>query len=358
MKKILVLGASGAMGMPLAEMLSHNPDVKVTATSRRKMESNTAVCWVQGNGKDIPFLESLLVEGQFDGVVDFLVYSTEEFKERYELFLKQCKHYIFLSSARVYAATNDVIDESFPRILDVSNDAAYLSTDPYELAKARQEDLLNNSGFRNYTIVRPSLTYNNTRMQFTIFELNEWIYRVFDNNSIIFPEEMSSVVTTMTYGQDVASAIVKLLFNPLSMGETFNINGGGSSTWGQILEIYTNAIQQYHGRKPSICFVKNVESIAEHLNRLGQYKMARGINRQFSNEKLKRVIGPMEFISIENGLTQCMKVFFQNADQLRYPDFRTAAYLDRLANEYTPLLRFDTAKRKLGYALCRFGLYE
>lgn len=357
MKKILVLGATGAMGMPLIEYLSSLPDYLVYATSRSKQNSLN-INWIQGNGQDFSWVKHLLEDTHFDAIVDFLNYSTNAFKERYEFYLSHTDHYIFLSSARVYAVTEEVIDETSPRILDVCKDKDYLSGDTYDLAKARSEDLLLNSSHTNYTIVRPSITYNSSRLQFCIFELNEWVYRVLDGNSIIFPKQLESVFTTMTHGKDVAYSISKLMFLPESFGEIFNINGGGCSTWGDILKIYRKAIENCTNKTVKVCEVDNVEKIAIDLQRYYQYKYARGVSRRFSNDKLESVIGPFEWLSIEQGLTECIQQFFENGANINRPDFRKIAYFDRLVHEFTPLSRFDSIKRKAGYCLYRLGLYK
>lgn len=52
-----------------------------------------------------------------------------------------------MSSARVYAENNALISEDSPRLLDVSTDAVYLRTNEYALAKAREENILRNSGY-------------------------------------------------------------------------------------------------------------------------------------------------------------------------------------------------------------------
>lgn len=355
MKKILVLGATGAMGSPLVGILSQNSDYEVYASSR-KQHDDQGICWLQGNAKDYSWIHSLLEQTRFDAIVDFLNYSTAEFQERYRFFLAHTDHYLFLSSARVYAKSDSVLTENSSRILDVCTDESYLSGDSYALAKAREENLLNSSGKNNYSIIRPSLTYNNTRMQFTLFELNEWIYRVLDGNSIIFPEEMAEVRTTMTHGNDVAAVIARLILNPAAFGETFNISGGGSRSWEDILHIYQGAILNATGKPVKVCPVKDAAKIAGELKRYDQYRLARGISREFSNAKVEAVAGPYSWLSPEDGLPQCIAHFFHNGAEIKHPDARRAAYYDRLAGEYSKLSHFSSAKQKLQYCLCRFGV--
>ena len=355
MKRVLVLGATGAMGKPLVEILSKNPEIIVYASSR-KDHRDPIIHWLKGNGKNIEWLKRTLCDTQYDAIVDFMNYNTAEFQERYQFILSHTSHYIFVSSARVYDKCDGIINESSPRILDVCKDQEYLSNDTYELAKAREEDILNHSNYPNYTIIRPSLTYNYDRLQLTIFEKDEWLYRIFDGNSIIFPQEMKNVYTTMTYGGDVAHAVSKMILNKNTYRETFNVCSKESRTWGDIYDTYRKAIEKHLDVKSKLACVNNVEKIAKDLNRYTQYALARGINRRFSNNKLESTIGEYSWISIDNGLMNCIEDFFRCGANIHYPSPRMAAYLDRLVHEYTPLKRFDTTKQKLGYLLCRAGV--
>ena len=138
---ILVLGGTGAMGVHLVELLSQRGDA-VFVTSRRERPSRKNVTYVQGDAHNNDFLQTLLNSRRWDAIVDFMVYRTEEFRHRMPQLLAATAQYVFLSSSRVYADSAGPITEDSPRLLDVSADAAYLKTDEYALAKARQENAL------------------------------------------------------------------------------------------------------------------------------------------------------------------------------------------------------------------------
>ena len=96
--KILILGGTGAMGVPLVNFLNNGIN-DVYVTSRVQKESDGKVHYIRGNAHEIEFINSLLRE-QYDAIVDFMVYSTEEFKNRVHLFLENTKQYVFFSSSR------------------------------------------------------------------------------------------------------------------------------------------------------------------------------------------------------------------------------------------------------------------
>ena len=148
--KILVLGGTGAMGVDLVRILAERGE-NVIVTSRAKRESAANnVKYLQGDAHDPAFLQSLLRDS-YGAIVDFMVYTTEEFQYKVDLFLNSTKQYVFMSSSRVYADSKTPITENSARLLEVCKDEVYLKTDEYALSKARQEDLLCESGKSNWT---------------------------------------------------------------------------------------------------------------------------------------------------------------------------------------------------------------
>ena len=148
MKKILLLGGTGAMGVYLREYLTQEPDTHVYITSRRAQTDMDAIRYLQGDAHDLAFLRTCLATVQPDAVVDFMVWNTAQFEQVCPLLLQHTKHYLFLSSYRVFAEQIPLTEKS-PRLLDVCPDKTYLQTDEYGLTKARQENILRQSGRKN-----------------------------------------------------------------------------------------------------------------------------------------------------------------------------------------------------------------
>lgn len=98
------------------------------------------ISFAVGNAHDQVFLDCLL-DSKWDAIVDFMVWSTAEFSERYKKLLSAAEQYVFTSSYRVYADSSVITEES-PRLLDAVDDDEYLATDEYALSKARCENLL------------------------------------------------------------------------------------------------------------------------------------------------------------------------------------------------------------------------
>ena len=166
--KVLLLGGTGAMGAYLAEILAERGnDVFVTTRSDRK--ASQGITYIKGNAHSEEFLKSVISD-HYDAIADFMVYNTEEFKRRVDDLLAATEQYVFFSTSRVYSNADGDITEKTPRWLDVTDDQEFLSSDEYAITKARQEDILRKSGKKNWTIIRPYITYSNERLQLGVLE--------------------------------------------------------------------------------------------------------------------------------------------------------------------------------------------
>ena len=307
---ILVLGGTGAMGTHLISFLSENNDVNVIVTSRRERTGFGNIHYIVGNARDRAFLNGLLNNAHFDVIVDFMNYNYEEFLEYHQILLNATDHYVFLSSSRVYANTEGQITEECPRLLEVTKDKEFLSTNRYALRKAREEDMLRTSGMTNYSIIRPYITYSNRRLQLGIYEKEEWLYRVLNDKPLIMSKGILDKTTTLTFGRDVSLGIYKIaLGKPLA--DAVHITTMENMTWLEILKMYSSIIKKQTG-KDIILYtspeMKSIEMIYE-----GGYNTIydRQWNRQFDNAKAEKVCGHIDYLSMREGLSGCLEGFLR-----------------------------------------------
>lgn len=344
--KILILGGTGAMGSHLSDILSGRGD-EVCVTSRAAHAAHGNVAYVRGDAHDGAFLEPLLACRRWDAVVDFMVYSTVEFRRRVRLLLDATAQYVFLSSARVYAGSPAPITETSPRLLDVCRDVEYLSTDEYALAKARQEDMLRASGRAGWTIVRPYITYGEARLQLGVLEKESWLARALRGRTIVFSRDIAERSTTLTYGRDVARGIAALIGDGRAFGEAFNVTCGRSIRWGEVADIYAEVVGRKTGRRPEVLLADT-----HPLTMTAQVRYDRYYDRTFDESKMDGFIDTAGFADPREGLRLCLGRFLED------PAFgracvRTEAAFDRLAGERTPLSSFAGLRRKAAYLLFR-----
>ena len=332
--KVLVLGGTGAMGVHLVQLLS-NKNIETVVTTRNFIQSTDVnIKYIKGNAHNKEFLQSLLMK-PWDAIIDFMVYSTQDFKDRVSLLLNSTSQYIFLSSSRVYSDALEYITEKTPRLLDVSNDFEFLATDEYALSKARQEDILKNTGKINWTIIRPYITYSEKRLQLGVLEKEEWLYRALKGRTIIFSKDILSKETTLTYGLDVSKGIQHIIGEKSAIGETYNITSNESVTWKEVLSIYLEVIENKIGYKPKVIY-SDLNSFIKTHPATYQIKYDRLFNRKFDSSKIYRFIDLREFTQIKLGLKKCIECFVDNP-KFDFINWELEAIKDRQAIESTPL---------------------
>lgn len=241
MKKVLVIGGTGAMGIYLVPELL-NLGYAVDVLSLDAWESNHPnLRYFVGDAKDLETVSDYLKQG-YDGIVDFMIYRRDRFAEWYPKLLDSTSHYIFLSSYRVYANEEHPITEESPRLLDVSDDVDLLTSEDYAIYKAQSEDMLCRSSYRNWTIIRPAITYSARKFKLVTLEMQNTIGRAMVGKKVVLPKTAKDIQATLTWGGDVAKMISAILFNEQAYGETYTVSTAEHMTWGEVAEYYRDLV--------------------------------------------------------------------------------------------------------------------
>ncbi|MDR1635398.1 MAG: NAD-dependent epimerase/dehydratase family protein [Bifidobacteriaceae bacterium] len=305
-KEVLVLGGTGAMGTYLVPRLASASGTHCSVTTRqgrgrpgkesgRENALGDEVTYLRGNAHDLTFTSNILRKQRFDAIIDFMNYSTPEMRERVDLLLSHTDHYLFLSSARVFAESASPIHEESPRLLDVCSDARYLATDEYALSKARQENMLRDSHRRNWTILRPYITYSSRRFQLGTLEADQVVFRAWRGLPVALPREVLSRKTTMTWANDVASMIAALVSNPSSLGESFNLATSESRTWREVAGLYANSLGL-------VCQETELDAFLAATGSTEQVRRDRLFDRVFNSDKIEAATGIGPGVPLEEGL--------------------------------------------------------
>lgn len=242
MRKVLVLGATGAMGRYLVpELVSLHYDV--TGVGLEESAPWSDARYVQGDAFDQDFLSALLEE-KYDGIVNFMSYAPQKhrFEEYYKLFLENTEHYIFLSSCRVYDDLEIPVKETSPRLLDSSKDEELKASNDYCIHKARAEDLLVASDYNNWTVVRPATTFSTMRLQLVTLEFANCVGRALQGKKVVLPVQAKDKPATLSWGGDVAKVIARILFKEEAKREAYNVCSAENRTWEEIAAYYHDLV--------------------------------------------------------------------------------------------------------------------
>lgn len=348
--KVLIIGGTGHMGVYLCGILA-DMGYEVVCTSRKRYGVDNGVRYRCGDGLDIGFISQTIEIEKPDAIVDFMHYSTEQFRERFQLLLSKTKQYLFLSSYRVYADESPLKEDS-PQLLDTLKDADYLRTDEYALAKSRQESLLRKSGYKNWTILRPSIIYSHECFKLGCLEANIVCYRALRGLPIVIPKEMLAKRTALTWGKDAALLIARLVLNEKAMGEDFIVSSSEHLTWSDVVKVYSDVI----GLRI------NYVSLEQYCGLCNRYQVLydRMFDRCVDNSKIldATLTKHSELIPLKEGLSSELKQF------ARFPHYRGInikqnAIIDKLCGTVIPLNELPFKLRILYYkekysAICKF----
>src|SRR5574344_1213401 len=114
-QRVLVLGATGAMGQYLVPSLAKKGYQIDTVALNDAPWTFPNVTHVKADAKDQAFFLELMSR-KYDAMVDFMTYPTSQIATYLPLGLKSVGQYIFLSSCRVFADLEHPLKESSPRL--------------------------------------------------------------------------------------------------------------------------------------------------------------------------------------------------------------------------------------------------
>ena len=348
----MLLGGTGAIGSACLDILS-KMQLQVIVTSRTKRESYKNISFVQGNAKDNLFLSSLISGKEWDVIIDFMTYSTEEFEERAEELLKYTKQYVFLSSARVYANSGGKLTEDSVRHLDLEEKNKTLNCASYPIIKAQCEDILCSSKHKNWTIIRPGTTYNVQRLDFANLRKEEWLYRAIAGKSIVVSEDLLKVRFTNTWGGDVAKGIISILGKESAMRETFHITENNVYTWREILEVYLDTLKE-HNINPKVV-IQDICPIIKLPNKMEQYENYMYFDHVFDNTKISSFCPVNDFVDAKKGLIRCLNLFLEEPSWKEI-NWEIEGILDSVSHEKMKVRDICGFKNRIVYLCYRYHL--
>lgn len=311
MKKILVMGGTGAMGKYLVPMLVENPDYQVFVTSRSERSSDLSnLTYLQGNAMEWGWIKTVLDSHAFDVVFDFMMYSAEAFQQRHLGLLDRCDHYFYFSTYRVLAEEATLTEDS-PRKLDQLDSHPEYRLDSYGVKKAKGEDVLHHSGRSNYTIIRPSMTFSDNRFQFFSGD-NFDVVRAAKGVPTLLPETAVNSLTSLTYGKDVARMLAALVGKEAAKGQVFH-TVTKPLTWGEIGQAFHTVFGMTYKVIPDKDYLSLIELKDGRI--LDRFR-----RRNISTEKVFSVTGlsNSDFASLEDNLKEA----WASSDQGRYRNGR------------------------------------
>ena len=158
----------------------------------------------------------------------------------------------------------------------------------------------------------------------------------------------------MTYGVDVANAIVELIGKNIAMGNTYQIMQNRAIKWGDVLEIYMSVL----GDNLKVTYINDSNALGKVTNRKEQIKYDRLYDRKFDNSKICEIVPLMnEAKEPERGLKECLIKFINSGAKFGKIDWKFEGYADKITKEKTRLKEIKGVKNLLKYLIARYTSY-
>ena len=303
MVSLLLIGGTGVLSSAVvAEALRKGMDITIITRGSRKAPQgvNNILC----DKDDYDRLSDFLKGKKFDAVIDFLCYHEEELVRSFNFYSNYTNQYFFISSCAVYdTRVGGEMNEDSPKVLPMWSYSVEKWASEQKLA------LLAAKTTCKYTIVRPCVTYGDTRIPYGIYPPYGYHWtlcaRILAGKPIITWNKGENRCNMMRV-EDFAVGVVGLIGNPKAYNEAFNICGDETPSFREVLAI----VEEYLDKK-AVTIDLPVDFYAEQMpNRAGELRGGRAIDAINSNAKIKSVVPEFkQTISIKEGINKTLDAY-------------------------------------------------
>ena len=240
MKKVLLIAGGGTLGTYTAKELLNKGCAVDVICLEDYTSNNPRLCYHKAKA-DLNYLTEFLKDKYYDGIVNFIHYYVPEmYKPVHKLLASKTDQLIFLSSYRVYAESKQPLTEEAPFLADVVEDEEFLKSEDYAVPKAICEKFLREeSGTKNWTVVRPVISFSDKRFDLVTVSGHEIIDAARSGKTVILPEAAKNLTAGLDWAGNSGKLIANLLFKKECLGEAYTVSSGQNLTWGEVADIYT-----------------------------------------------------------------------------------------------------------------------
>lgn len=327
--RILLIGGTGVLSTAVTqEALRQNIEVTMINRGHNRKRIPINVELIIADKNNTGYIKDKLSRRKFNAVIDFLCFNAQQLEKSFNLYKELTNQYFFISSACVY--NNSVpgpCKEDHPKVQPLWD---------YSINKWKGEEKLRElvKGTEvKYTIIRPMMTYDDTRIPYGIAPLVGFhgtiIQRIIHNKPIITWNKGQNKCNIMRV-EDFAIGLVGLIGNEKAYNEEFNICGDEEPSYKEVLDTVGRILSH------------NVTTIdidpdfyaQENPGRKGELLGGRAIDNIIDNGKLKAVVPNFkQNIVLAEGLKQTIEAY-KMQDWQRGIDWEFEATTDKTIKKW------------------------
>ena len=303
--KLLIIGGTGVLSSAVtAEAIKQGMSVTMINRGNRKIPEGVDL--IKSDKDDLGYIAKQLDGRTFDAVMDYLCYTDAQTEKSVKFYQKYAKQYFYISSCAVYNTellAGKMADEDSPKVLPIWK----YSVDKWA-SEQKITKLFEGSDVK-YTIIRPCVTYGDTRIPYGISPMYGYHWtlaaRILAGKPIITWNGGINHCN-MTRVEDFAVGVVGLIGNEKTYGEAFNVCGDEAPTFREVLDVMSEYLH-----KDVITVDVSSEFYAKELpSRAGEILGGRSIDTINSNAKLKAVVPAFkQTYSLKDGIYKTLDAY-------------------------------------------------
>jgi len=335
MKRILLIAGTGTLGAsayPELVALGHRVDV----ISLEAYQSVTPRLDFIRASADLDYLtEFFASHGRYDAVVDFIhTPDVDLLKRRMDLILSHTDQFVYLSSYRTYSDRDRIVTEATPQWLDTTTDPQFLREDDYAIPKARGERYLTSLGVKNWTIIRPIISFTHFRLDLVTVGAYALLYRSAAGKLIPLPAECRDKHCGVTWGGNTGLQIAHLIGKPDALGEAFTLGTDEGLTWGDVASYYEELVGARFAWIPAADYL-SIASPNGYMDRQMIWT-DRALDRSVDFSKVMRVTGldPKRFLGCRDAIARELAYLSERPDLVQRFDTPLRRELDAKMDDY------------------------
>ncbi len=341
---ILIIGGTGVLSSAVVnEAIKKGFDVTMINRGKRKHLIPDSVELLIADKDDKKKIQSFLGNRTFDAVMDYLCCSAKDTEKSFNFYSQYTKQYFFISSCAVYnTALGGICKEDAPKVLPIWD---------YSVNKWKSEEHLISLAANtdvHYTIVRPCVTYGDTRIPYGIVPMYgyHWtlVARIMNGKPLIRWNGGKNRANMMRV-EDFAIGVVGLIGKTDAYNEAFNICGDETPSFNEVLDELANIIK----KQPKIVDIDNTFYANQLPHIAGEILGGRSIDTLNSNEKIKKLVPNFrQNIFLKEGILKTYNAYLNNNYQQGI-DWKFEGETDRVIKKWCKKNHIDTSNMNLQF---------
>ncbi len=304
--KVLLIGGTGVLSTAVAnEAVKQGMSVYVVNRGRRTLPKGVEL--LKSDKDDFARIAQLIGDNRFDAVIDFLCFTDTQITKSFNFYKKYTQQYFFISSCAVYdTRIEGKKTEDSPKVLPIWKYSVDKWASEEHLYKMATEEGI------NYTVIRPGVTYDDTRIPYGIMPPYGYHWTLVErikHDKPVIRWNKGENRSSMMRVEDFAVGVVGLIGNPKAYNEAYNICGDEAPTYNDVISV----IERWLGKK-AIFLDVTPEFYAKQMPvQKGEILGGRGLDAISSNAKIKTVVPSFkQTVNIEEGVIRTLEAYENN----------------------------------------------